>query len=314
MVSSNTQHVNDDTLRNKAGLYGRRKRIKKIIKGLVCGCLIVVAGGAVYGINQAYKYEKDIERRSVELPKYALTSSAEYLDIYTESLTNNRKRINYTDDRNKDVACSLLGDINNSVDSTEEILTKVRAMRVAAGRPNKEFKGYIKEEHAQDEIVNGIDNLLGRYNAFREFYGKPTDFTAEQFYLIETQCEKWGLDPYFMLGLYMTESTGKSNAQNPVSTARGYGQVLIGTGKYLYENWLGNEAGTYTHDLAFDPETNIEMTTTYLGKLANQYGLYRAVQIYRGKSDISEYLSYINKYMNWAGKSITWGDGVIEIH
>ena len=115
-----------------------------------------------------------------------------------------------------------------------------------------------------------------------------------------------GMDPDLLFGLVMTESAGTEKAKNSTSTARGYGQLLKGTAKSMYENVLGNGKGTYNHDMAFDGDTNILLTATYLGYLKNtcNYSLRSTIIGYRGLYD-QAYFNTVDSYIKKSGNSLT---------
>ena len=105
----------------------------------------------------------------------------------------------------------------------------------------------------------------------------------------------------------MTESGGKENASNPASTARGYGQLLKGTGKFVYENLQGNAKGSYSHQYAYNGDMNIAMTVDLLSYFKNDRGLslHKTIQSYRGLSNVSGYEAKINNYISKSGDSLS---------
>lgn len=246
----------------------------------------------------------DIQRRCINLETNLYEESVELHNRYNDALQNNEELLVMVDNRNDNMAESLV--------EIEELTT----VMVSAGLPDSSFTGYSQNvssisaiddyvmETSQNEIVEGVENLLTKYSAYTTFGGKKTDFTAELFYLLEVECAKYDLDPYVMIGIIMTESRGNSKAKNPGSTATGMCQLLRGTAKSVYEGALGHPKGSYNHDMAYDPALNIRMGVAYLGGLKQQYGLYRAIQKYRGKTDISGYVNSINNYMRMSGRSI----------
>lgn len=259
---------------------------------------LVVASSAV-GIH----YLNDIERRSVKIDSNLYAQSVEVHRDYKNALEKNEEFLVMVDNRNDSVAESLIY-------KEEEELTNIM---VSSGLPNTEFTGYNTNVHSiskadnyviessTNEIVEGVENLMTKYMAYTTYDGRRTDLTAELFYLIEVECAKYGLDPYMFIGLIMTESRGNANAKSRSSTATGLCQILSGTAKGVYEGSMGNPKGSYNHSMAYDPALNIKMGITYLGELKQQYGLYGAIQRYRGKRDISGYVASINKFMGMSG-------------
>ena len=253
------------------------------------------------------QHVQEVQKRCLHLETNLYEESVELHNRYNNALKNNEELLIMVDNRNDNMAESLV--------KMEDELTTVM---VSSGLPDSNFTGYSKNvssiraiddyvmETAQNEIVEGVENLLTKYSAYTTFGGKKTDFTAELFYILEVECAKYDLDPYVMIGIIMTESRGNARAKNPGSTATGMCQLLKGTAKSVYEGALGHPKGSYNHDLAYDPALNIKMGVAYLGGLKQQYGLYRAIQKYRGRTDISGYVNSINSYMRMSGRSINF--------
>lgn len=169
-----------------------------------------------------------------------------------------------------------------------------------------------KEDVAELTDNNAVEfeyaepTLSDKYSyALYDTSGNRNDITEDLLQVLETSCNQWGVNPNLMLGIIMTESEGHSYAKNSKSTATGMCQILRGTGKYIYEDLLGNGKGTYNHQLAYDPATNVQMGVAYMGTLIKQRGsVYKAIQSYRGKTNVSGYVGKINSYMAKAGLSV----------
>ena len=95
-------------------------------------------------------------------------------------------------------------------------------------------------------------------------YQYVLDNAPEQFgyqlldYIVKT-CDEYNVNPDMMFGLFYVESGFNPGADNPNSSARGLGQILKGTGEYVYSVLLGKE-DTYTHDMAYNGYLNAEMS------------------------------------------------------
>lgn len=110
------------------------------------------------------------------------------------------------------------------------------------------------------------------------------------------ECEKRGLFPGDIFGLIKLESTFNPNAASKKSTARGYGQILRGTGASLYKDLYG---GGYNHDMAFDPYLNIEMICYYVSKLYKSSGSMKTALIrYNGGELGVRYYNIVMTYSN----------------
>lgn len=165
----------------------------------------------------------------------------------------------------------------------------------------------LSENNAVEfEYVEPTPSLMEKYSyALYDTGGRKNDIDENLLQVLEESCNQWGVNPHLMLGVIMTESEGHANAKNSRSTATGLCQILRGTGKYIYEDLMGNGRGTYNHSMAYDPATNIRMGCAYMGTLIRQRGsVYRAIQTYRGKTNVSGYVGKINRYMGNVGLSV----------
>ena len=135
--------------------------------------------------------------------------------------------------------------------------------------------------------------------------GRRNDMNEYLLSVLEESCEMNGVPSHLLAGMLMTESEGHTNARSSKSTATGLCQFLSGTGKYVWEDLMGNGKGTYNHDMAYNPEINIRMGAAYLGYLIRTKGdIYSAIRTYRGKNDISGYVSVINSHIGKVGLSV----------
>lgn len=237
-----------------------------------------------------YKTAEDISRRSVVLETTISADASKVQDMYNTALENNKEYLNKIDNRNNIVSEQV-------VDYGTKTSTLVSAIDI------DEAPVIYTEENSSTTVINGIENLETKYAPYLYYYGQRNDLNASLLYTLETECSKYGLDPYVMLGVIMTESGGNANTKSSASTATGMCQILRGTGKYIYEDLMGHGKGTYNHSMAYNPDLNIRMGITYLGTLNQRYGLHGAIRKYRGLEDNAYYRS-INKYMALSGRSL----------
>jgi len=97
-----------------------------------------------------------------------------------------------------------------------------------------------------------------------------TDATASDLIMINSIAERFGINPHLWLALAETESNLYSKAVNPVSSARGWGQLLEDTARGIYENTL--KLGKYNHNMAFDKNINATMSMAYLRQMFDMFG------------------------------------------
>lgn len=303
MVNHQKQSRNRRTVRDKEHRYLLSNKLLKCTTAFAVTAVLV--GGGTHVVRQV----ADLQQRHIQVSggvySVAVMAEAEFQN----GIKENRDQILSMNARN-----SIVADYIAKADQEEEVSN----MEVASGLPNLSFDGYsgakainvvtpeekYGSEISTDTIVNGIENLTKKYEAYTSYGGSSTDLTPDVLYQLQVSCEEWGLDPYFMLGVIMTESKGNANAKSSSSTATGLCQILKGTGKSVYEDLLGNGKGTYNHSMAYDPVLNVKMGCAYMGSLKSKYGLYRAIQAYRGKKDISGYCASINRYMALSGHSL----------
>lgn len=160
--------------------------------------------------------------------------------------------------------------------------------------------------HVEEVVEEAPQDLMSKYSyALYDTSGNKNDIDNSVLQTLEQACAQYGVDTNLMLGIIMTESEGHANAKNKSSTATGFCQILRGTGKYIYEDIMGNGKGSYSHSMAYDPHLNVRMGAAYMGTLIRDRGsVYRAIQSYRGKSNISGYVKNINKYIGQVGLSV----------
>lgn len=185
-----------------------------------------------------------------------------------------------------------------------------------------EFKAVIDELDQQNadlleenkHIAEELDSFKKREELYNKYEyalydkaGNRTDLTYDQVKTGEELMEEKGMDPDLLFGIVMTESGGKETASNSTSTARGYGQLLAGTGKFVYENLQGNPKGSYNHSYAYDGDMNIAMTVDLLDYFKNEknYSLHKTIQSYRGLQDVASYERTINSYISKSGNSLS---------
>jgi hypothetical protein len=150
-------------------------------------------------------------------------------------------------------------------------------------------------------IINSMDENLPEDQ-------RRTDITYDQIDMLETLAEENGLSEdavSLVLAIAMNESRGQEKAKNPHSTATGYCGILDFTGKYLYEDIMGNSEGSYSHDMCYNGYLNLELCLQYIRYLNNMFGgdVTKVVNSYRGYKDYV-YDSELDANLQKAGKSL----------
>lgn len=86
--------------------------------------------------------------------------------------------------------------------------------------------------------------------------------------VIEKYSQKYEVDPYLVLAVIKVESSFRHKAVSP-KNARGLMQITEKTGK-----WGAEQIGfrSYTEDMLYDPECNIQIGCWYLSRLYHEFG------------------------------------------
>lgn len=145
----------------------------------------------------------------------------------------------------------------------------------------------LKELEVRKELYDKYEYIL-MYNNER------TDLTYDELQFGIEEMDKRGINPHLLTGVIYLESKGRRDCANSKSTARGYGQFIAGTGKWVYEQRF--KRGTYNHDMAFDGYLNIEMCAEYLGYLMdkNNGSVMNTLLDYNGRELGSVYYNIVN--------------------
>lgn len=161
----------------------------------------------------------------------------------------------------------------------------------------------IEELHEEMEKAKEPTLEERYFYALYDTGGKRNDINEHTLQVLVDACNQYNVSPDLMLGIIMTESEGHANAKSKSSTATGFCQILRGTGRSIYEDLMRNPKGSYSHDMAYNPDLNIVMGVVYVAHLKANYNgnTYKAIQCYRGKSNVSGYIANINKYTRQVG-------------
>lgn len=164
---------------------------------------------------------------------------------------------------------------------------------------------------ANDGYWEELEELRRRKELYEEFewalvnHGERTDITYEQLKTLpELLKDKKVNSEHLVLAIAMTESKGKEDAQNMSSSAKGYGQFLNSTSKFVYTKLMGNS--NWTPSVALDGDVGLEMICEYINYLYENNGrdLTKTITAYRGVYDPG-YLAKINQYLAKSNTSLS---------
>jgi uncharacterized protein YoxC len=195
----------------------------------------------------------------------------------------------------------LKTDYNIMVEHYDGFNQNVQALTYAATT----LENQNKELVAQNEEYQKQIKMLTRYSyALVDDAGKPTDIGYDDLVTLDSLLQGQRVnDMDLFLSWIMIESGGKETARNSKSTAKGFGQLLNGTSKWVWTDLLGR-AGWH-QNVALDGKTNLEMMVALVNRLYvdNGCNLHRAIDNYRGMHDAA-YERKFNKYLALSGKSL----------
>lgn len=188
---------------------------------------------------------------------------------------------------------------NNTINELVNISNTLDEQNQSLAQSNQQYYEELQQYKNRAELYDKYDYAL------IDEAGNRTDITYDQLQSLQTLVQNSSInDEDLILSWIMTESGGKENAQNSSSTAKGYGQFLNGTSKFVYTDLMG-ESGWHP-GVALDGSTNMEMMVNYVDYLYKQNNgdLYATIRSYRGKNDISGYVAKIDSYLANKGKSV----------
>lgn len=205
----------------------------------------------------------------------------------------------------------MLDQITDSNIEMENMILKLSKINVSIDNQNK----ILIEE--KNELINELDLLYKREELYDKYEyaiidraNNRTDITYENLETLEKSCQTYNIDPDLILSIAMVESNGQADAANISSSARGLGQFLSSTGKYVYEDIMENGTDSYNHDMAFNSEVNLAMMVAYINYLRNHNNsLVNAIKSYCGDTSkngnfVYSYINKLNSYLSRANKSI----------
>lgn len=141
-----------------------------------------------------------------------------------------------------------------------------------------------------------------RYSSVFEWQVYTGDFGIEQLYFLKEQCDKYEIPIEIMLSMICTESSFRSTAKAPTSSAAGYCQIISSTAEWVYERLLNYgeyDVDNHVEIMTTDWKLNIEMSCRLM------YCLYWnsdeswdiAIQKYYGGSP-EQNIAYLNSVNN----------------
>ena len=186
--------------------------------------------------------------------------------------------------------------LNSEVKDLMDTVTELDSQNKKLSKENKQMHKDLDKYEKRSELFDKYEYAI--------YHGKKrTSFTYSQLQLAEDIMKSKGMDANLLLAIAMTESGGNEKIQSKVSSAKGYGQFLSGTGKFVYEDLM--KAGTYNHNYALNGSTNIKLMANYLKYLQQRKtSVYGMIESYRGVKNCTGYMNKINSYLVQGGTSL----------
>ena len=186
--------------------------------------------------------------------------------------------------------------LNSEVKDLMDTVTELDSQNKKLSKENKQMHKDLDKYEKRSELFDKYEYAI--------YHGKKrTSFTYSQLQLAEDIMKDKGMDANLLLAIAMTESGGNEKIQSKVSSAKGYGQFLSGTGKFVYEDLM--KAGTYNHNYALNGSTNIKLMANYLKYLQQRKtSVYGMIESYRGVKNCTGYMNKINSYLVQGGTSL----------
>ena len=216
---------------------------------------------------------------------------------YEEKLQSIQKDYNLLK-TNYEYLANQYDSFNNTINELTAIAQTLDEENQSLVESNQNYSERLAEFETREELYNKYEYALVDS-------GERTDITYDQLQTLETLVEDSSInDEDLILSWIMTESGGNEKARNTSSTAKGYGQFLDSTSKFVYTELLNKS--NWTSSVALDGDINLEMMVAYIDYLyeVNDGNLYEIIRDYRGKQDISGYVAKIDSYLENAGKSV----------
>ena len=209
---------------------------------------------------------------------------------------------------NKIIGLCERGKYESTIEDCKATITELYDVCEELDAQNKSLVTSNEEYYSELLSLKDRVELYERYDYALFFGGKRNDITYDQLKTLEECIEESSIpDTDLILSWIMCESHGFTNAKNPSSSAKGYGQFLDGTSRFVYTKLLGEK--NWTPSVAYDGETNMRMMVAYTDYLYDYYGGPRGMlKGYTGSSDplfLSSYESKLNRYLKFSGKSFS---------
>ena len=164
----------------------------------------------------------------------------------------------------------------------------------------------LQKDAAYQKLVDDINaessvkiEILKKYRYVIDRVNPSEGFTLGMLYYVDELCKNADINAHMVFAIFDIESDFDVDVKSAISSATGLGQVLASTGKFIYEGKMGNPKGSYSHEMAKNGYTNIEIVVTYLKYLKDTYGsISSMINSYSGDPSGGYYQKYLTQMRN----------------
>lgn len=211
------------------------------------------------------------------------TDSVNIIESDTESLK--------TEENNEPKYIYQNGDINISANDKDEYIKKLEESLDKSNDTINDITTKYDSKVNEYKTLTKMDiDLYNEYSYAIEY--PKSDVTLDDIKMITRIAKEYDLNPHLWLSKVELESGYRSYAKSSSSSASGWGQVIKGTAKWVYENKL--KLGTYNHStMGTNKEINTRISMYYLSSLIKENGVYNGLIRYNGGELGAKYANVI---------------------
>lgn len=145
----------------------------------------------------------------------------------------------------------------------------IEAAKEETATVQKEYDKLVADMTQEDEAQF---NVISKYWYVLRDAEPDCGLTLGMMTYADALCKQKDINPDIIWTILDIESDFQPDAQNSKSSARGLGQLLASTAKSIYEGYMGNGKGSYSHNMAYNGYTNLEIVINYIAYLKENYG------------------------------------------
>lgn len=178
-------------------------------------------------------------------------------------------------------------------DSYENELIEMESKVMLLSENNQLLRDQFNDLRKSEEVT--FSTLQKYWYVFKDA-PKDSGLTLSDIVHLDKVCKEQDVNPDVMCAIFNVESDYRIKCRSTLSTATGLGQVLKGTGKYIYNTLLSN-TDPYDHSMALNAKTNMTMSVRYVRYLLDKcnQNTTKAIQYYNGGKNKEAYARWVFK-------------------